>query len=343
MFVKSKSPLRVSFAGGSSDVSPYPERYGGAVISTAISKYAYSFLRPREDSEIKVHSFDYDISEVAKHKEELKNDDSLGLVNATIKTMHVGDKGFDLTIFTEAPLGSGLGSSSAVVVSLIGAFKEWLNLPLTSYEIAKIAFHIEREILGIAGGLQDFYSACFGGVNFMEFHKDSVVVLPLNLKPETINELISNLILVDTKRSRLSANILSRQQDAYRVEKEDVMENIHEIKKLAYIVRDKLLLGDLKNFGMLLNTEWYHKQKLDPMISDSNTEHVYKEAGHAGVLGGKGLGAGGGGHFILYCDYGKKIPVQRAVEKLGWSCVPFSFEDKGLQTWKINENGVVQF
>ncbi len=340
MIIKSKVPLRVSFAGGSTDVSPYPEQYGGSVISTTINKYAYAFLKPRDDKMIRVCSYDYDVSEVIKDKTELNNDGSLGLVKETIKTMHVGDKGLELIIYSEAPIGSGLGSSSAVVVAVIGAFKEWLYLPLTSYEIAKMAYHIEREILGIAGGYQDQYASTFGGFNFIEFFKNSIIVSPLRIRPEVLNELTSNLLLVDTKKTRLSSNILSRQQESYRFEVPEVMESLHEIKKLAVTIRNSLLLGNLKDFGYNLDREWFFKKKLDSMISNPEIDSIYTVAKGNGALGAKLIGAGGGGHFIFYCDYGKKVLVQRAVEKLGCYVVPFCFESYGLQTWKI-DNGMI--
>lgn len=341
MIVKAKAPLRISFAGGATDVPPYPERYGGTVISTTINKYAYIILIPRKDKEIHVKSYDYDISMIIRNKNELEYDGNLDLIKATIKTLNIEERGVDLTIYCDAPPGSGLGASSAVVVALIGAFKEWTNMPLTSYEIADLAYRIERIELGIAGGLQDQYAATFGGLNFIEFLKDSVIVSPLRIKTEVLNELMSNLLLVNTKKTRLSANILERQQEAYKREEREVMESLHYIKDLATQMKNALLLGNLNGFGNLLHQEWVNKQKLDKMIGNEYINSIYEEALKNGALGGKLIGAGGGGHFLLYCDSKMKALIAK---EIGKKCdiVPFDIETNGLQSWKINDNGTVQ-
>ena len=221
MLIRCKTPLRISFAGGGTDVSPYVEERGGVVLNATIDKYCYGSLRLRDDRHIAVQSLDYDI--VAKYRvdEEVAYDGKLDLVKAAVKIMNNGyhhrgdgvdnDEGIDLFVHSDAPPGSGLGSSSALVVALIGLLKHWRRRPMTHYEIAELAYHIEREELGIPGGMQDQYAAAFGGFNFMEFGRTGAVVNPLRIDPEIINELEYNLLLCYTGSSRLSANIITTQ------------------------------------------------------------------------------------------------------------------------------------
>lgn len=214
MIIRSKAPLRISFAGGGTDVPPYPEERGGAVLNTTINKYAYATLIPREDETINVESLDYDI--VAKYHadEKLFYDGELDLVKAVINHMET-KQGLDLFIHSDAPPGSGLGSSSTVVVTLVGAFQKWLNIPLTDYDIAELAYKIERKDLGVKGGKQDQYAATFGGFNYIEFHAESTIVNPLRIKRDILNELEYRLLLCYTGKTRLSANILEEQIGKY--------------------------------------------------------------------------------------------------------------------------------
>ncbi|MBZ0252165.1 MAG: GHMP kinase, partial [Candidatus Methylomirabilis sp.] len=197
----------MSFCGGGTDVPPYPEEHGGVALSATVDKHAYATLAPREDGEIHVRSLDYDV--VAKYHvdQALPDDGKLDLVKAVIRRMEVRG-GFDLFLHTDAPPGSGLGSSSTLVVALIGAFKEWLDLPMTDYEIAELAYEIERRDLGVVGGMQDQYAATFGGFNYLEFGRDAVVVNPLRIKAEIENELAYSLLLAYTGETRLSGKIV---------------------------------------------------------------------------------------------------------------------------------------
>ena len=201
MIIRSKAPLRISFAGGGTDVPPYPEERGGAVLSTTIDKYTYSTLIPKKGKETKITSLDYDI--VAKYNTDLDlvYNGELDLVKAVIRNMTALDqRGLNLFLHTDAPPGSGLGSSSTMVVALVGVFKHWLKKPLTPYEIAELAFKIERKDLGIPGGLQDQYAATFGGFNFIEFLGSTTIVNPLRISREVLNELEYHLMLCYTGR-----------------------------------------------------------------------------------------------------------------------------------------------
>jgi D-glycero-alpha-D-manno-heptose-7-phosphate kinase len=336
MIIRSKAPLRISFCGGGTDVSPYKDERGGVVLSATIDKYAYGTLRLRTDRQITVKSLDYDI--VAKYNldEEMNYDGELDLVKAAIKNLNNGYRqGFDFFIHSDAPPGSGLGSSSTMVVALIGLLKHWQRLPLTNYEIADIAYHIEREDLGIKGGMQDQYAAVFGGFNLIEFNAKGVIVNPLRIDRETINELEYHLLLCYSGRTRLSANIINTQIDAYVQKKEDVILAMDEMKKIAIDMKNALLQGRLDNFGHLLHEAWINKKKMASQITSAQIDTLYETARRHGALGGKILGAGGGGYLLLYCDFDKKHTVAEELEKVGGQVVEFTFEQFGLQSWQV--------
>ncbi|MCL5291371.1 MAG: GHMP kinase [Actinobacteria bacterium] len=333
MYIRSKAPLRISFCGGGTDVSPYPEERGGVVLSTTIDKYAYGSLRPTGDGKISVASLDYDV--VAKYKadDELLYDGELDLVKAVIKKMG-STQGLELFLHSDAPPGSGLGSSSTMVVCLIGLFKHWLKRPLTDYEIAELAYEVERIDLGIKGGMQDQYAATFGGFNFIEFLGETVVVNPLRIKPDILNELNYRLLLCYTGRTRLSAHILEHQTDAYIQKKEEVVEALDALKDLTIEMKNSLLQGRLNDFGDLLHEAWLSKKKLDANISSLQIDELYEAARERGAVGGKILGAGGGGYLLVFCPFDKKHAIAERLEQVGGQVVEFAFDFAGLQTWE---------
>jgi D-glycero-alpha-D-manno-heptose-7-phosphate kinase len=337
MIIRSRAPLRISFAGGGTDVPPFPELYGGCVLSCTIDKYAYSSLTPKKDKKISIHSIDFNLVHVLKTIAEVKYGGKLDLPIAVLKLLKYNKKGFDLTISCDRPPGSGLGSSSAVVVSVIGVMKRLLNLSLSSYDMANLAVRVEREELQIKGGLQDQYASTFGGFNFIEFSRDKqVLVSPLRIKPEVENELISRLLLIDTQVTRFSGDILSRHVKAFEKRREEIVDALKDSKENAIEMKDSLLRGEIDQFGELLETGWEQKKRRDDNISNKQIDTIYHTAKNSGVVGGKLLGAGGGGHIILLCEYGKKYEVERKMAKLGCNILPFSFENSGIQTWKIN-------
>ena len=335
MIIRSKAPLRISFAGGGTDVPPYLEERGGAVLSTTVNKYAYATLIPREDETINVKSLDYDI--VAKYNadEKLFYDGKLDLVKAVINNMEA-KQGLDLFMHSDAPPGSGLGSSSTVVVTLVGLFKKWLNVPLTDYDIAELAYKIERQDLGIKGGKQDQYAATFGGFNYIEFHAQSTIVNPLRINLDVLNELEYSLLLCYTGRTRLSANILKEQIDKYVKKEKDSIEALDELKAICIDMKNALLKGHLGEFGELLHKGWMNKKKLASKITSPEIDKLYETARENGAIGGKILGAGGGGYLLLFCDFDKKHIVAEKLEKLGGQIVEFGFDFKGLQTWVMD-------
>jgi D-glycero-alpha-D-manno-heptose-7-phosphate kinase len=335
LIIRSKAPLRISFAGGGTDVPPYPEERGGAVLSTTINKYAYATLIPREDETIKVKSLDYDIIAKYHTDEKLFYDGELDLVKAVINKMGA-KQGLDLFMHSDAPPGSGLGSSSTVVVTLVGIFQEWLNQPLTDYDIAELAYKIERKDLGIKGGKQDQYAATFGGFNYIEFHAESTIVNPLRIKRDILNELEYSLLLCYTGKTRLSANILTEQIDKYVKKEKTSIDALDEIKTICNEMKNALLRGHLGEFGELLHEGWMLKKKLASKISNPEIDNLYETARKNGAVGGKILGAGGGGYLLLFCDFDKKHIIAEKLENLGGQIVDFGFDYKGLQSWSLD-------
>ena len=334
MIVRAKAPLRISFCGGGTDVAPYPQERGGAVLSATIDKYAYASLVEREDAQLQIQSLDYDI--VAKYNINgpLEYNGELDLVKAVVRHF-APSRGLDLFIHSDAPPGSGLGSSSTITVAMVGTFKHWLNEPMTDYEIVELTYKIERIDLKIAGGMQDQYAATFGGFNFIEFFDKAVIVNPLRVNPAIINELEYNLLLCYTGKTRLSANIVANQARSYVTRKEKVVRALDEMKLLTIELKNRLLKGQLNEFGSLLNDAWENKKKLDDKITNPNIDKLYEIARKKGVLGGKILGAGGGGYLLLYCPFQKKHLVAEALEQAGGQVVKFSFESHGLQNWEV--------
>ncbi|MFQ6113612.1 MAG: GHMP kinase [bacterium] len=338
MVIRSKVPLRISFAGGGTDISPYKDDRGGVVLSATIDKYAYGSIKVRNDRNITVKSLDYDIMAKYHLDDEMKYDGELDLVKAVIKNMNNGtQQGFEFFIHTDAPPGSGLGSSSTMVVALIGLLKHWQGLPMTNYEIAELAYHIEREDLDIKGGMQDQYAAVFGGFNFIEFGPSAVIVNPLRIDADTINELEYNLLLCYTGKTRLSASIISTQIDAYLKKEEEVLKAMDELKKITIEMKNALLQRRLTDFGCLLHEAWLNKKKMAKQITNPIIDKLYEIARKKGAVGGKILGAGGGGYLLLYCEFDKKHIVAKELEKLGGQVVEFTFEQRGLQTWEVKE------
>lgn len=336
--IRSRAPLRISFAGGGTDVEPYPEIKGGAVISTTIDRYAYVTLKTTKKKQVTVHSQDYGLLEIFKNISEFTYNGKLDLVKAAIKNLGAHELSFDCLLHVDAPPGSGLGSSSAVAVSLIGSLSYLAKKSLSLYEISERAYNIERVELGIKGGIQDQYSSAFGGFNFLEFKKDSVEVTPLRIRREILNEILASILVCNTNVTRLSAKILERQAKSYHSGNLFVMENLDFIKQSAYDMKKALLRGNMEEIGTLLHEGWTHKKKLDQEISNPEMDKIYEKARKSGAMGGKLMGAGGGGHFMFMCDPDKRENVSHELEKVGYRIVKVNFDTDGLQVWKTTNN-----
>ena len=299
--LRARAPLRVSFAGGGTDVPPYPAEQGGLVLSATINRYAYGTLRPREDRQIGIQSLDLDAVASIALEDVRPNGDRLDLIRAAVhKLASDSPHGFDLFLHSAAPPGSGLGSSSAVVVTLVGLLSTHMKMPLTDYEKARLAYTVEREDLGLKGGTQDQYAAVFGGFNFMEFREDDVIVNPLRIAPDTIHELEYNLLLCFTGGTRVSDHIIDDQTSRYRSQESSTLDGLQVQKELAVEMKNALLQGNLTEFGALLDRAWTYKKMMSPKITNDHIDELYDEAMRQGALGGKVTGAGGGGYMLLY-------------------------------------------
>ena len=336
--IRARAPLRVSFAGGGTDVPPFPSREGGLVLNATINRYAYGTLRPRDDDQITIESADFDVAEAYDREAPLVFDGKLDLVKAGIRRLEGGDaRGFDLFLRSNAPPGSGLGSSSTLMVTLIGLLKDFLRLPLTDYEVAHLSYVIERVEAGIRGGLQDQYAATFGGFNFIEFGSDRVIVNPLRIRPEIVNELEHNLLLAYTGATRRSDGIIADQTARYESAEAETLEGLRRQKEFAIEMKNALLRGMPRRFGELLHDAWEAKKKMSPRITTSFIDELYDEARRSGAVGGKVTGAGGGGYMLLYCEFEKRHRVEEALARMDVHVTDFAFEPSGLETWSVDE------
>ena len=335
---RAKAPLRISFCGGGTDVSPYLEERGGVVLSTTIDRYAYASLRPKGRTGLTVRSLDYGITIKQDIRKAMRLDGNLDLVKAAVNRMNLRKtgRGIEMYLHADAPPGSGLGSSSTLVVAVLAAIARRKRVPMTGYEIAELAYQIERTDLGIRGGKQDQYSAAFGGFNFIEFHRDGTIVNPLRPGPETLNELEYNLLLLNIGGTRLSARIIEKQVRNYTAREADVLSAMDELKRITVDMKNALLRGRLTDFGDLLHHAWMNKKKMADTISNTKIDELYEVARKKGALGGKITGAGGGGHMILFCPFDRKHRVREAIERLGATALPFRFEPLGVQVWETH-------
>jgi D-glycero-alpha-D-manno-heptose-7-phosphate kinase len=338
MIIRSKAPLRLGLAGGGTDVSPYSDKFGGAVLNATVSLYAYATIIPGNDNRITIRSVDKNSEISFPSSVELPVDGKLDLVkgvyNRIVKDYDLEPLSFGITTFVDVPAGSGLGTSSTLVTAVLGAFTEWLKLPLGDYSLAKLAYDIERNDLGMAGGKQDQYAATFGGINFMEFYENGkVIVNPLRIKDNVLNELSNNIILFYTKTSRISSEIIETQQRNVNEGFESSIEAMHGIKKLAVSMKEAILKGEIDKMGDLLNLSWDYKKRMADGITNPRIDNLYDAAMKAGATGGKITGAGGGGFMFFYCPGNTRYNVINALEQFGGNARRYEFTKTGLETW----------
>ena len=332
----------MGLAGGGTDVSPFSDIYGGCVLNATISLYAYCDIIPRTDNRIKIVTEDRGEKFESQSMRELPIDGNLDILkaiyNRVVRDFDLPALSFELHTFVDAPAGSGLGTSSTLVVAVLGAFAQWLNLPLAEYDIALLAYSIEREDLRLAGGKQDQYAATFGGINFMEFYADNkVIVNPLRIKDKIMNELSRNMVLFYTLTSRDSANIIEQQQKNVVNNNVQSIEAMQQLKKQAVLMKEALLQSDLNRIGDILNLGWQYKRQMAEGISTHLFEDVYAAAMEAGARGGKISGAGGGGYIFFYCPDCLRYRVIDVLNNFGGTVRRFEFTKEGLQTWQMND------
>ncbi|MBS1584882.1 MAG: dehydrogenase [Bacteroidetes bacterium] len=340
MIYRSKAPLRIGLAGGGTDVSPYCDLYGGAILNATISLYAYASIEPLTTNMIVIEAVDrkeivsYPLTGSLPIDGQL--DLACGVYNRLVRDYGNMPSGFKLTTFVDAPAGSGLGTSSTLMVAILGAFAEWLQLPFGEYDVAHLSYRIERIELAMAGGKQDQYAATFGGVNFMEFYdNDKVIVNPLRIKPKYMHELSNNLLLYFTATSRLSSTIIEAQSKNVTDKKQESIEAMHQLKEQARMMKEALLKGNIDEIGAILDYGFRYKKQMAQGISNSLMDEMYETALAAGATGGKISGAGGGGFMMFYCPGNNHYAVKEALGKFGGEFRPYQFTEQGLFTWTI--------
>jgi D-glycero-alpha-D-manno-heptose-7-phosphate kinase len=342
MIIRSKAPLRLGLAGGGSDVSPYSELYGGAVLNATIDQYAYCTIEETSSDSIIINAADLNCKKKYPSVLNLPIDGLLdlhkGVYNRIVKDFGIKKPlSFKITTFCDAPPGSGLGSSSTMVVAILKAFTEWLNLPLGDYDMAHLAYQIERIDLGLSGGKQDQYAATFGGFNFIEFNKDDrVIVNPLRIKRWIVDELEVSMVLYYTGASRSSDKIIREQQKNTETGKKLPLEATHSIKRNSYMIKDFLLKGDIIQFSKAIGNEWESKKKMAGSITNENIEKIYEAAIKTGAYGGKVSGAGGGGFMFFTIEPNKRLDLIKTLNTFNGSVLNFHFSDNGCQGWKVN-------
>ncbi|MGA8663897.1 MAG: GHMP kinase [Thermoplasmata archaeon] len=340
--VRAKAPLRISFAGGGTDVSPYPEEKGGAVLNCTIDKFAYVTLEAtsKPNGGTTVESLDFNVKAKYERPSDLFYNGELDLIKAALKVLRppgspeAAHESLHLFLHSDAPPGTGLGGSSAICVALVGAFQHYLKETWTSYDIAELAYRIERTELGITGGRQDQYAAAFGGFNFIEFMGTKTLVNPLKIRPEVANELSYRLLLAYVGGGHFTNELLQRQQQ-YTSNRAETMEALDSTKRLAIAMKNELVRGNIDEMGRLLDEGWELKKQFAEGISNPRVDEIYTRARAAGALGGKLVGAGGGGFLLLFCDFARRAQVAKVLQASGGSVMDFSLESNGLQTWSV--------
>ena len=344
MIIRSKAPLRLGFAGGGSDVSPYTDLYGGLILNATINLSAYCTIETQEGDTVRVDAYDADAHLDCPYGPTLDGAPDLirGVYNRVVRDYGPTPCAFKITTYNDAPAGSGLGTSSTMVVCILKCFAEWLNLPLGDYEVARLAYEIERKDLALAGGKQDQYAAAFGGFNFMEFHQsDIVIVNPLKIKPWIAEELEGWMVLYYTGRSRSSAAIISEQQKNTSSGNVVAIEAMHRIRQSSADMKLALLKGDMEEFGRIMGEAWEDKKKMAGAITNPIIQEAFDTAMAAGAVAGKVSGAGGGGFIMLMVPPVKKMAVIRALDKLPGKVVPFQFTERGAHAWRLYETDKV--
>jgi len=336
---RSRAPLRLGLAGGGTDVSPYSDQYGGLALNVTIEKFAYASIVPRNDGKVELVAADNNIQWTGEASTRLPLLHGLalhaGVYNRIVNEFN-GEHPLSVSITThcEAPPGSGLGSSSTMVVALLQAFRELLSLPLGEYDVARLAHDIERVDLGLAGGKQDQYAATFGGLNFMEFYQDKVIVNPLRIKQEIKAELESSIILYYTGVSRESANIIKEQAKNVITGVSDSLAALHEVRGEAIRMKEAVLRADFEGFANSMRHSWESKKRMAKNISNPSIDELYVLATRAGAKAGKVSGAGGGGFMMFFVDPMERAAVMRALSGRSGQVISCTFTDIGAQSWR---------
>jgi len=333
VYARSKSPVRISFGGGGSDLTHFFSDGIGAVINATISFYSHATLHIRDDSKIIINSLDLNATLKADNLEGLlKAPGDFGLIQAVIKTVNP-ERGFELDLHSDFPMSSGLGGSAVVAAAILGCFNEFRKDEWSLHELSELAYQAERLHQGIEGGWQDQYATIFGGFNFIEFQMDQNIVYPLRIPLDNLSELEESLVLCNTGIKHDSGNIHKDQRN--QMKQKDVQAVVQKNVELCYKIRNQLLRGSLLEFGTSLNDAWQLKRRLSNAISNTHLDDIYTNAMSNGAIGGKLLGAGGGGFFLFFVPPSKKHDLLSHLTSAGLEVKPFRFESEGLKSWKV--------
>lgn len=336
---RARAPLRLGLAGGGTDVSPFSDEHGGYVLNATIDLYAQAILQPTDDGKVVFVAEDRQESVTLEAASVLPDAEPLrlhrGIYNRIVREFNGGKPlSCKLTTYADAPAGSGLGTSSTMVVCIIHAFSEWLNLGLGEYDIAHLAYEIERLEMKLAGGKQDQYAATFGGFNFIEFGADDkVLVNPLRVKNWVLNELEASTVLFYTGQSRESAHIIEQQIESSRAKGSDSQEAMFALKRDAVEMKEAILRGELMKYAEILKRSWAAKKRLAKSVSNPLLDQIYDSAIGAGALAGKISGAGGGGFFMFFVPPQQRMAVIRELKKHAGEVMNFHFTKIGAQSW----------
>ncbi len=332
--LRGRAPLRISFAGGGTDIPYFFDKHGGAVINTTIDKYCYATLIKRADKKIIIDSDITPNTDILIDSIEfLKYDGRLDLIKAVINIMKP-DFGFELYLHNDTPPGRGLGASASAAVLVAKLLNQLMDTGYDDYKIAEIAYKAERDELDMKGGWQDQYSAVMGGFNYMEFNHDSAIIYPLRLKSEIIKELNSHLMLCYVGKGHFSGGIHQEMEKSFRDNEKEKLEKLTILKKIAIEMKDSLLKGNLEDFGRLLRESWECKKSISLSISNSHVDFLYEIGIKNGAYGGKLLGAGSGGYILFFYSPRKRNQLKSSLESAGGEIHNFTFESKGSEVWQ---------
>jgi len=341
MIIRARAPLRLGLAGGGTDVSPYCDVHGGYVLNATIDRYAYAVIKPLNEPIVRFEATDIQSVFTAALTEELVLDGTLDLHKAVYVEMIDKYNGgqplaLEMSTLCDAPAGSGLGSSSTLVVAMIKAFSEYLNLPLDDYQIASLAFKIERQDCQLLGGRQDQYSATFGGFNFMEFYEEGrTLINQLRIKPWIICELEASLLLFYTGVSRESARIIADQKSNVTSGAADAIEAMHRVKEEALVMKECLLRGDFSGIVDSMRFGWENKKRSAQTVSNPYIDEIYEDACKAGARAGKVSGAGGGGFMMFFVPSEDRMNVIRTLGRFDGQISNCHFTKHGAGAWRI--------
>lgn len=342
MKVRSKAPLRLGIAGGGTDVSPYSDEFGGCVLNASIDMYAHVFIDTDVTSEeVFFEAKDLQQTDFLNPADREGDVRSLPLHKATYRRVidHFNDGRFiplKITTYCDAPPGSGLGSSSTMVVAMLEAYRQLLGLPLGEYDLARLAFEIERVDCSLSGGKQDQYAATFGGFNFMEFFADDrVIVNPLRMRRYIINELEASLILFFTGASRDSAKIIQDQVRSLNRLNTDALVAMHKVKETSYKIKELVLKGDIEGVIEAFRASWLHKKATSQSISNAVIDEIETAVMAAGAKALKVSGAGGGGFMMIFVDPERKLDIEHTLQDFEGTVYKFKFVDEGASSWTI--------